>query len=74
MCQSLPYIDFQWIDDIDNFNVIDVALDSPTGYILEMNLKYPQHLHDMHSDLPFCPAREKPPGKWEDKPPHNIVW
>ncbi|KYQ47748.1 hypothetical protein ALC60_13224 [Trachymyrmex zeteki] len=33
----------------------------------EMDLEYPQHLHDAYTDLPFCPTREKPPGKREDK-------
>ncbi|KYN07979.1 hypothetical protein ALC62_01044 [Cyphomyrmex costatus] len=67
MCQPLPYADFQWVDDVENFDVTTVALDSPTGYILEVDLEYPQHLHDVHADLPFCPTREKPPGKREDK-------
>jgi len=40
---------------------MDVALDSPIDYILEVDLEYPQHLHDAHSDLPFCPTRDKPP-------------
>ena len=62
MCQPLPYTDFHWID-VDNFDVISITTDSPTGYILEMDLEYPQHLHDAHSDLPFCP--KKPPGKRE---------
>jgi len=45
---------------------MDVALDSPTGYILEVDLEYPEHLHDAYADLPFCPTRE-PPDKREDK-------
>jgi len=52
MCQPLSYADFRWVDDTSNFNVIDIALDSPTGYILEVDLEYPQHLHD----VPFCPT------------------
>ena len=67
MCQPLPYADFRWIDDVSNFDVSSIALDSPTGYILEVDLEYPQHLHDMHTDLPFCPTRDKPPGKRQDK-------
>jgi len=66
MCQPLPYANFRWID-ISNFNVMNVALDSPTGYILEVDLEYPQHLHDAHADLRFCPTRDKPSGKREDK-------
>lgn len=67
MAQPLPYKDFRWVDDVTNFNFMDIALDSPTGYILEVDLEYPQNLHDVHSDLPFCPTRDKPPGKRQDK-------
>ncbi|KYN15987.1 hypothetical protein ALC57_11766 [Trachymyrmex cornetzi] len=67
MCQSLPYADFQWVDDVHNFDFTTIVLDSPTGYILEVDLEFPQHLHDAHTDLPFCPTREKPPGKRDDK-------
>ncbi|XP_071643029.1 uncharacterized protein [Temnothorax longispinosus] len=67
MSQPLPYADFKWVDDVTDFNVMDVALDSSIGYILEVDLEYPQHLHDAHTDLPFCPTRDKPPGKRQDK-------
>ena len=29
------------------------------GYILEVDVKYPKKLHDLHSDLPFLPKRMK---------------
>ncbi|XP_018405556.1 PREDICTED: uncharacterized protein LOC108781931, partial [Cyphomyrmex costatus] len=67
MCQPLPYADFAWVDDAHNFDYTTVALDSPTGYILEVDLEYPRRLHDAHADLPFCPTRAKPPGKRDDK-------
>ncbi|RLU18260.1 hypothetical protein DMN91_008616 [Ooceraea biroi] len=65
MSQPLPYADFQWVDDVSDFNVNAIAPDSSTGYILD--LEYPQHLYDAHTDLPFCPRRDKPPGKRQDK-------
>jgi len=49
---------------------MDIALDSPTGYLLEdlvVDLEYPQYLHD--ADLPFCPTRDKSLGKRQDKLP-----
>ncbi|KAM0726697.1 hypothetical protein ACS0PU_007881 [Formica fusca] len=67
MCQPLPYAEFRWVDDISDFDVSAIASDSPIGYILEVDLEYPQHLHDAHADLPFCPTRDKPPGKRQDK-------
>ncbi|XP_018362816.1 PREDICTED: uncharacterized protein LOC108760996, partial [Trachymyrmex cornetzi] len=36
-------------------------------YVLEVDLEYPERLHDEHVDLPFCPTRDKPPGKQQDK-------
>ncbi|KAL6438748.1 hypothetical protein ACFW04_004622 [Cataglyphis niger] len=67
MYQPLPFADFRWIDDISDFNISAIASDSPTSYILEVDLEYPQHLHNSHADLPFCPIRNKSPGKREDK-------
>ncbi|KYN29373.1 hypothetical protein ALC57_01185 [Trachymyrmex cornetzi] len=66
MCQPLPYAEFRWVEDAANFDVSAIAPNSSTGYI-EVDLEYPQRLHDRHSDLPFCPMRDKPPGKREDK-------
>ncbi|KAG5339160.1 PDZD4 protein, partial [Acromyrmex charruanus] len=67
MCQPLPYTEFRWIEDAANFDVSAIAPDSPTGYILEVELEYPQHLHDQHTDLSFCPTRDKLPDKRKDK-------
>ncbi|XP_077270952.1 uncharacterized protein LOC143902124 [Temnothorax americanus] len=67
MCKPLPYAEFRWVEDVSNFDFSAIALDSPTGYILEVDLEYPQDKHDAHTDLPFCPTRDKPPGKRQDK-------
>ncbi|XP_077270167.1 uncharacterized protein LOC143901616 [Temnothorax americanus] len=67
MCKPLPYAEFRWVEDASNFDVNAIALDSPTGYILEVDLEYPQDKHDAHADLPFCPMRDKLPGKRQDK-------
>ncbi|KYN11348.1 hypothetical protein ALC57_16499, partial [Trachymyrmex cornetzi] len=67
MCKPLPYAEFRWVEDAANFDVSAIAQDSPTGYILEVDLEYPQHLHYRNADLPFCTTRDKPLGKREDK-------
>ena len=67
MYQSFPFGEFRWVEDVANFDASAIAPDSSTGYILKVDLEYPQHLHDQHTDLPFCPTRDKPPGKRKDK-------
>ncbi|XP_076291056.1 uncharacterized protein LOC143214203 [Lasioglossum baleicum] len=58
MSQPLPHRDFRWVEDIDNFNVESIPIDSPVGYILEVDLDYPREIHDAHTDLPFCPSHD----------------
>ncbi|XP_011068914.1 PREDICTED: uncharacterized protein LOC105154849 [Acromyrmex echinatior] len=67
MSESLSYGEFQWVDDIERFDVMSMSSDSVVGYILEVDLVYPQSVHDTNADLPFCPIRERPPGKRNDK-------
>ncbi|RLU19832.1 hypothetical protein DMN91_008391 [Ooceraea biroi] len=67
MCQPLPSSGFRWVEDVSTLDVSPISQDSPTGYILEVDLEYPRHLHDAHSDLPFCPTREAPPDKRQEK-------
>ncbi|RLU24774.1 hypothetical protein DMN91_002864 [Ooceraea biroi] len=67
MCQPLPRARFRWIEDVATFDVSAIPADSPIGYILEIDLEYPRHLHDAHSDLPFCPTRETPSDKRQEK-------
>ncbi|CAH1107328.1 unnamed protein product [Psylliodes chrysocephalus] len=58
MSQYLPYGGFEWIHT--NIDVTSIPDEGPEGYILEVDLKYPQHLHDLHKDLPFCPEKMAP--------------
>jgi len=48
---------FNTIKNAANFDVSAIAPDSLTGYILEVDLKYPQHLHDQHTNLPTQSVR-----------------
>ncbi|EZA49493.1 hypothetical protein X777_12287 [Ooceraea biroi] len=63
----LPRGEFRWVEDVSMLDVHAIPPDSPTGYILEVDLEYPRHLHDTHADLPFCPTREAPPDKRQEK-------
>jgi len=51
--QPLPQGNFEWCNVESNFS-FDVPDDSSFGYILEVDLEYPEEIHDAHRDLPFC--------------------
>ena len=62
MSKKLHKNAFKWINDvteIDEKFIKNYDEDSDKGYILEVNVKYPKKLHDLHSDLPFLPKRMK---------------
>ncbi|KAJ8909678.1 hypothetical protein NQ315_011382 [Exocentrus adspersus] len=61
MCQYLPYGGFEWMRNFENFDVTQVSDEAPEGYILEVDLEYPEYLHDTHKDLPLCPEHLTPP-------------
>ena len=59
MSKKLPVNGFKWTDN----NIINEEFikyyneNDKKGYILEVHVKYPKKLHDLHSDLPFLPER-----------------
>ena len=61
MSQPLPTSDFRFLsdDEINGFDVTTVPDDSPTGYILEVDMEYPPHLHELHNDYPLAPEKVK---------------
>ncbi len=55
MRKYLPVDGFEWADvDVD---VMQVADDADVGYILEVDLEYPDHLHDTHNVYPLAPEK-----------------
>ena len=70
MSKKLPTNGFKWFvtsetcalarsnkineEFIKNYNENDIK-----GYILEVDIKYPKRLHELHSDLPFLSERMK---------------
>ncbi|KAL4104589.1 hypothetical protein QTP88_019883 [Uroleucon formosanum] len=57
MLTELPFKDFEWVDDL-NIDITKIAGDSKVGYILEVDIEYPKHLHKNHNDFPFLPFNE----------------
>ena len=62
MRQKLQVNGFKLIEDTSEINeefVKKYDENNDKGYILEVDVKYPKKLHDLHSDLPFLPRRMK---------------
>ena len=57
MSEYLPNEDFQWVKNVDGFDVNSVNKKSDTGYLLEVNLEYPDELHELHNDYPLAPEK-----------------
>ena len=60
MSQPLPSRDFVFMDkrEVECFDVMSVEENGHTGYIMEVSLKYPKHLHEEHNCLPLAPVRQ----------------
>ena len=46
---------------------MNIKSNSPTGYILEVYLEYPQKLHNVHNDYPLAPEKINIPKEWLSK-------
>ena len=51
MSEALPKGDFTFLaqDEVSLFHLDAITKSDDYGYILEVGLKYPEHLHDSHS-------------------------
>ena len=62
MSQKLPVNGFKRVKNtskIDEEFIKNYDEDSDKGYILEVYVKYPRKLHDLHSNLPFLPKKNQ---------------
>ena len=57
MSEYLPYKEFNWLKNIDEFDVMSISEKSPIGYFLEVDLEYPDKLHVLHNDYPLAPEK-----------------
>ena len=57
MSEYLPYNEFKWLKNVNELNVMPINKKSDLGYILEVDLKYPDELHELHNDYPLAPVK-----------------
>ena len=65
MSEKLPTGGFEWVNlegtnyetEKINKRISKLAKDEDTGYLLEVDVDYPEELHERHNDLPFLVER-----------------
>ena len=57
MSGYLPCGGFKQLKNADNFDVNSICENSPVGYILEVDLEYPDELHALLNDYPLAPEK-----------------
>lgn len=64
--KSLPIGGFEWVSNTDKLfsdkeAVLKIPDNSETGYIFEVDLHYPENIHNLHNDFPFCAEKRTLP-------------
>ena len=57
MSEYLPYEKFGWLENIDELDLMSINEKSEIGYFLEVDLEYPDELHELHNDYPIAPEK-----------------
>ena len=55
MSEYLHYNEFECLKNVDELDVISINEKSDAGYILEVDIKYPNELHELHNGYPLAP-------------------
>ncbi|MEW8190510.1 MAG: hypothetical protein AB2766_14525, partial [Candidatus Thiodiazotropha endolucinida] len=75
MSQPLPTGAFRWEEDCEQLakTIADHPADDPEGFILEVDLEYPEDLHNAHNAYPLAPERMVVQKKWMSEYQHNLL-
>ena len=64
MQKLMPRCDYIWNSTITLQEILETPEDSSVGFFVEVDLKYPQHLHDIHNGLPLAPEKLEIRSSW----------
>jgi hypothetical protein len=65
MVSYLPMGNFKWNNDIwCNEKVLELKDDAATGYLFEVDIHYPEHLHDLHNGYALAAENIKIPNSF----------
>ena len=56
--ESISYLwSIKWLKNVDNFDVNSISGKNPISYILEVDLEYPDELHELHNNYLLAPEK-----------------
>ena len=55
--EYLLYGEFRWVKNFDELDVVSINEKRDIGYFLEVDLDYPNELHELHNDYPLAPEK-----------------
>ena len=75
MSQPLPVSNFRWVEDCDSLPSLirNHPEDATEGFILEVDLEYPEELHKVHNSYPLAPERMVVQKEWMSEYQHNLL-
>ena len=64
MCSPLPVGSFKWVSPLEFTaeSILQMGDHDEYGYLFDVTMAYPDHLHEAHNSLPFLVETKKPPG------------
>ena len=57
MQKMMPLDNYKWNTEIIIEQILQTSENSSVGYFVEVDLKYPQYLRDLHNGLPLAPEK-----------------
>ena len=75
MSQCLPTGGFRWVDDSQQLakTIAEQPADGSEGFIHELDLEFPEDLHNAHNAYPLAPERMVVQKKWMSEYQHNLL-
>ena len=55
--EYLPHETFEWVKNVDELDVMSINKKSDVGYFLEVDLEYPNELHELNNGYPLAPEK-----------------
>lgn len=57
MSQKLPVGEFGWVTELTMSDILNYDDSSPIGFFVEVDARFPEHLHNHFSDFPPMPEK-----------------